>query len=145
MSNTALAMKTLAPFVGTWNTRGRIKAEHEAAEQLLVATDIYEWLPGKCFLLHRVDARLGDQIVRSIEIIGWDADADELFSTSYDDKGTTSRFRCQLDGHDWKIDGNGIRFRGSFDDSWARLEGTWEMAVDDAWSPWMDVQLARAD
>ena len=138
-------MKVLTPFVGIWNTEGRIRSGDEGDEQLLIATDIYEWLPGKCFLLHRVDARLGDHITRSIEIIGWDDEAEELYSTSYDDKGATSRFRCALDDHDWKIDGNGIRFRGAFDQGWNELTGTWEMEVDGSWSPWMDIRLTKAD
>ncbi|MCR9196438.1 MAG: hypothetical protein NXH88_16995 [Hyphomonas sp.] len=145
MTGSIDAMKALAPFVGVWNTEGKIKASDGADEQRLVATDIYEWLPGKGFLLHRVDARLGGHITRSIEIIGWDEDAGELFSTSYDDQGATLRVRCALDDHAWKIDGNGIRFRGAFDQDWNTLVGTWEMEGDCSWSPWMDISLARAD
>ena len=145
MTDGSNAIEALVPFVGTWNTEGKIKANDGAKEQRLVATDIYEWLPGKGFLLHRVDARLGDQITRSIEIIGWDDDAGELFSTSYDDKGATSRFRCALEDHDWKIDGNGIRFRGAFDKDWNELTGTWELESYGSWSPWMDIRLTKAD
>lgn len=145
MPNGINAMKALAPFVGIWNTEGKIKANDGAEEQGLVATDIYEWLPGKRFLLHRVDARLGGHITRSMEITGWDAEARELFSTSYDDQGATSRFRCALDGQAWTIEGNGIRFRGAFDQNWNELIGTWEMASDGSWSRWMDIRLARAD
>lgn len=65
MTTNILAMKTAIPFVGIWNTEGQIKAGDGAEEQRLVATNIYEWLPGKAFLLHRVDARLGEVITRS--------------------------------------------------------------------------------
>ncbi len=70
MTLTNPPVRALDPFVGVWNTQGEIRSDKDAEEQRLVATDIYEWLPGKHFLLHRVDARLADQIVRSIEIIG---------------------------------------------------------------------------
>jgi hypothetical protein len=139
------AMKSLGPFVGIWNTKGKIRGSDKAEDQILIATDIYEWLPGKCFLLHRVDARMGEDITRSTEIVGWDADEGKLFSTSYDAQGTTSRFSCALEGHDWKIDGPGIRFRGAFDRDWNILTGTWEMEADGLWSPWMDISLTRAD
>ena len=145
MSDAAEAMKSLSPFVGIWNTEGKIRASDEAEEQTMVATDIYEWLPGKCFLLHRVDARMGEDVTRSTEIVGWDADEETLFSTSYDAQGRTSRFSCALNGHDWKIDGPAIRFRGAFDADWNRLTGTWEMEANGSWSPWMDISLTRAD
>ncbi len=144
MTDAFEATRALQPFVGIWNTEGEIRAGEEADEQLLVATDIYEWLPGKRFLLHRADARLGGDVTRSTEIIGGDGEARELFSTSYDDRGATSRFRCALDRHDWKIDGSGIRFRGAFDQDWNKLTGTWEMKDDGSWSPWMDIKLTRA-
>ncbi|MET4128016.1 DUF1579 family protein [Roseovarius sp. MBR-6] len=145
MADAAGAMKSLGPFVGLWNTRGKIGASDMAEEKTMSATDSYEWLPGKCFLLHRVDARMGDDIIRSTEIIGWDADAGAFFSTSYDARGGTSRFRCALDGNKWKIDGPGIRFRGAFDQDWNRMTGIWEMEESELWSPWMDISLTRAD
>lgn len=145
MTDTLEAMKPLCSFVGIWNTRGKIRASDETEEQVMTATDIYEWLPGKSFLLHRVDARMGENITRSTEVVGWDADEGQLVSTSYDDQGGTSRFSCALDGHDWRIDGRGIRFRGAFDQDWNKLSGTWEMEADGSWSPWMDITLTRAD
>lgn len=145
MTDAATEMKSLSPFVGIWNTEGKIRATEGADEQTMVATDIYEWLPGKCFLLHRVDARMGGEITRSTEVIGWDADVGKLFSTSYDAQGGTARFHCALDGRDWKIDGPGIRFRGAFDKDWNKLTGTWAMESDGSSSPWMDISLARAD
>ena len=139
------AVRILEVFVGVWNTRGRIEPTQDTAEQLLVATDTYEWLPGKGFLLHRVDARLGDEVNRSIEVIGWNDAAGELFSTSYDDKGSTASFRCELAGYGWLIDGVGSRFRGGFDDDYKRLKGTWEMGANRNWQPWMEIELTKAD
>jgi hypothetical protein len=71
--------------------------------------------------------------------------AGQLFSSSCDDKGQTSRFRCELADQVWKIDGNGIRFRGAFDTDWNRLTGIWETESDGSWSPWMHMMLTRAD
>jgi hypothetical protein len=141
----ALKARELDIFVGIWNTTGRIHGDQDSGDQLLVATDTYEWLPGKCFLLHRVDARLGDQISRSIEIIGWDAEANQIVSTSYGDDGSTSRFRCLLDGNSWQIDGDTMRFRGGFDDRQTQLLGNWELANEHGWLPWMEISLTKAD
>ena len=145
MTKRADAMKALAPFVGVWNTTGEVRVSGGVEAQRLVATDTYEWLPGKAFLLHRADARLGEQVTRSTEIIGWDDEAGVLFSTAYDDRGTTSYFRCALDDRNWRIDGNGIRFRGAFGESWNALAGTWEMEREGSWTLWMDIALTRAN
>ncbi|MEO1020707.1 MAG: hypothetical protein AAFY56_23965 [Pseudomonadota bacterium] len=138
-------MNALTPFVGIWNTTGKIWRGDGEEEQRLVATDIYEWLPGKGFLLHRADARLGDEVARSVEIIGWDDEAAEIFSASYDDQGATSQFQCALDGREWRIDGKGIRFRGAFNQGWSQLTGTWERESQGSWSSWMDISLIKAD
>jgi hypothetical protein len=145
MVSTTSTFGALECFVGVWNTQGRIMPTQDAAEQLLVATDTYEWLPGKRFMLHRVDARLGTEVSRSIEVIGWNGNVGELFSTSYDDKGLTSHFHCKLEGQEWIIDGDGIRFRGSFNHDHKRLSGTWEKLANSKWESWMDIELTKAD
>lgn len=84
-------------------------------------------------------------MARSLEIIGWDDEARQLFSTSYDDQGRTLRFQCALDGHDWRIDGKGFRFRGAFGADWNNVTSTWELTSDGSLSPWMDIELTRAN
>ena len=46
------------------------------------AVDTYEWLPGRFALLHRVNARVGDQKVEGAEIIGYDP-AHKTYITQY--------------------------------------------------------------
>jgi hypothetical protein len=66
-------LKGLDRLVGTWNTKGEIKASPYGPAGKIIGTDTYEWLPGGFFLVHRVDVRMGDQKNESIEIIGYDA------------------------------------------------------------------------
>lgn len=60
--------QALSIFVGIWNTVGEIAATPDSPASKLLATDVYEWLPGGRFLLHRVDTRMGDTASGSIEI-----------------------------------------------------------------------------
>ena len=139
-------LRALDVFVGVWNTTGTLHASAESPAAQLVATDSYEWLPGRHFLLHRVDARIGDTVSRSIEIVEWNAERGSLLSRSYDDQGATDEFTCSLEGQRWQITGKKLRFRGRFSDDERRLSGLWEMLGDnEQWSPWMDIELNRAD
>jgi hypothetical protein len=145
MSDVIDRVRVLDVFVGTWNTTGSIRTGGHLVDQRLFATDIYEWLPGKCFLLHKVDARLGDEISRSVEVIGWDSEIGQITSTSYSDQGSISRFSCSFERGNWRIDGDAMRFRGNFDSNRRQLSGTWEIASETGWEVWMDVKLAKAD
>ena len=51
--------KLLDVFVGTWKAEGETKDGRTVS---IEAVDNYEWLPGDYFLIHRTDARLGDDI-----------------------------------------------------------------------------------
>jgi hypothetical protein len=128
-------------FIGTWNTSGALVD----GSGTLIATDIYRWLPGKQFIAHDVDARLGDHVTRSLEIIGWDARRKTLFSHSFDDQGSHDEFTCSLVRRRWQIHSSALRFDGGFSSDAARLTGTWDMKRGRAWKPWLEIELRRAD
>jgi len=61
----------LVVLVGSWKTGGWTREAAGTLSGRIEATDTYERLPGGA-LLHRVDARVGDQKVEGAEIIGYD-------------------------------------------------------------------------
>ena len=63
----------LAALVGRWRTEGWTSTGAALPDARIEALDTYEWLPGRFALLHRVDARVGEDRVEGAEIIGWDA------------------------------------------------------------------------
>lgn len=140
------ALKALERFVGTWNTTGEIRADDEQEAGVLVATDRYEWLPGKHFMLHTVDARMDGEVHRSIEIIGYDPARKSCVARSNDDSGASDEFLCTMDGRSWRISGETMRFAGAFAADDETMSGTWEQRGPDGdWASWMDITLTRAD
>jgi hypothetical protein len=138
-------MSKFAIFIGTWNTTGEIRAIGKEGAAVLSATDTYSWLPGNHFILHAADARMGDSVARSTEIIGYDEQKRRFLARAYDDQGGSQVFDVDLRGKKWSIRSPTLRFSGEFDRNGDRLTGLWEMKSGKGrWQPWIDLQLVRA-
>lgn len=135
----------LEVFIGTWNTTGNVLKTDVNPGGTLIATDSYRWLHGGRFIVHDVDARFDGKPTRSMEVIGLHPTRKELFATSYDDQGVSEHFKVALSGRRWTIDGQSVRFEGSFDSARTRLAGLWELKTGRGrWQPWIDLVLERA-
>jgi len=135
----------LEPFVGLWNTTGLIKGNSGEPDIAINGTDVYEWLPGGFFLLHRVDVHMGEDRAQSIEIIGFDPAFNQYTMFSFDHLGNAGRMEARLQDGIWTFEGPTMRFTGSFSDKGNTLSGIWEQSDDDEnWRHWMDIMLSRA-
>ena len=57
----------------------------------IFASDVYEWMPGRFFVLHTAYGRIGDINVGGTEIIGFDP-ANQTYRTHFfDSQGNISR------------------------------------------------------
>ena len=136
--------RALNVLAGKWITQGTIRATDDAASSEMRAIDLYEWLHGGFFMLHKVDALIGGTISQSIEVIGYDEAQACYVTRSYDDQGTSDGFTAWLEGRAWSIDGEKVRFRGAFNAGGSVLAGTWEQRSGQGrWSPWMDIELRK--
>jgi hypothetical protein len=117
----------LAVLVGSWRTGGWTREAPGAPAARIDATDSYEWLPGRFALLHRVDARVGDQKVEGAEIIGYDP--------------ARGSYVTQYFGSDGPSESN--RFTGTFSADGHTITGHWERLQGLTWLPWMDITLTR--
>ena len=132
-------------FIGTWNTTGEVHAVADAPASRMSATDTYRWMPGRHFILHDADARMGETVARSTEIIGYDDKARKFLARAFDDQGGYEAFEVELRGKHWSIRGQTVRFNGKFDRAGNKLAGLWEMKSGRArWQPWIELQLDRA-
>lgn len=139
-----LALARLNVFIGKWNTEGLIKGSPSGPTARLKAIDTYEWLPGGFFLIHHVDGFMGDEEVKTIEIIGYDTSSEMYFTHSYDNRGSIGKYQANLLDVVWTIAGKSERFTGMFSDDSNTLTGRWELSGEgDSWVPWMDIKLTK--
>lgn len=136
--------RRLEIFVGEWRTEGEVLASDSSPAVRFTALDTYEWLAGGFFLLHHVDAQMGDTQVKALEVIGYDAASQTYTTHSYDNLGGSIAYQGILSGRAWTVFGDSERFHGEFSADGNTLTGRWEQRRDGSnWRPWMDVKLTR--
>jgi hypothetical protein len=137
----------LDPFVGVWNTEGEIRGDPSQPASRFRAADIYEWLAGGYFLLHRFEAAMPDGKVKGIEIIGHNKEDDCYPMHSFDNFGNAGVMQARIRDGIWTFAGESMRFSGGFRNNGLIFAGSWELRSDDGsdWRPWMDVTLMKAE
>jgi hypothetical protein len=137
----------LGAFVGKWNTEGTIHAMHGAPAAKMYATDIYEWVSGEFFLVHRWNAHMPDGETGGIEITGYDATTGTYPMHSYDNQGNMTVMHASVQGDTWMFVGESLRFTGGFQDGGRTFAGLWEQKakVSKTWQPWMDMTLTKVE
>jgi hypothetical protein len=124
------------PIVGSWASSGRT-VEGVDVE----GTDLYEWLPGKQFVVHHVDVRMGGEQMDVLEVIG-ERDGDALLMRSFDRSGGTALMRATVDDAGvWTFAGPTERATLVVADS--TMSARWERKVGSAWEHWMDMEFRR--
>ncbi len=138
-------MSKFEVFIGVWNTTGEVLETQASPAGTLSATDTYQWLPGKHFIVHSVDARFDGQPARSMEVLGFDSKKQQHFAWSYDDQGSAEAFVLELHGRRFSIKGKTVRFIGGCDAQKSCLTGLWELKGAKAgWQPWIKLKLVRS-
>jgi hypothetical protein len=137
----------LQVLIGRWVTNGWTRATPEAPSARIDAVDTYEWLPGEFALLHRVDAKVGDEKVEGAEIIGYDPGRGTYVTQYFGSDGPTA-YEASLTDEEgnvvWRMRSEATRFTGTFSDDGTIITGHWELLDDDsAWQPWMDITLSK--
>src|SRR5262245_31276893 len=66
-------LQQLDVFIGRWMTEGETVAAPAAPAVAIVASDVYQWLPGGRFVMHPAYGRIGTVGVGGVEIIGFDS------------------------------------------------------------------------
>ena len=142
-----LEHRRLEPLVGKWKTRGWVKATSSSPALEIDATDTYEWVPGGFGLLHRVDARVGDQKVEGAEILGYDPSLERYATLYFGSDGPTAYTATLTEEHGvltWRMETERTRFVGAFSDDRNTITGRWELCGDDeSWQPWMEITLTK--
>ena len=116
----------------------------DGTAQSIAGSDVYEWLPGRFFMLHKVDVRMGNERAESTEIIGFDEESQRLTMHAYDNKGIYTSMTASYDNGVWHFNGDHLRFTGGFNADGSQLSGNWELQNEDGeWSVFIKIHLQQ--
>lgn len=135
MRNTKLDL--LNAYIGVWKTSGKT-----ASGDVISGRDIYEWVGGCYFLVHKVDVMFNARRVQSVEITHYDELDDVFRSQSFDSDGNISISSLQIEENSISILSDNQRFNGVFKGD--IIAGVWEQFEDNDWKLWMNITLTRA-
>lgn len=136
--------KLLEVFVGEWTTTGHVKAHGGNPQMPVTAIDTYQWLAGGYFLEHRFEARIGEDTITGVELIGYDETAKNYPMYSFDSQGNSVLMHATVDKNVWSIVGETERSRLVVDDDENGMTAHWErLDEDENWIAWMEVRLVR--
>lgn len=149
----------LGALLGHWRTEGHVIG-HDPTP--IAGTDVYEWLPGRHFLVHHVDVTVGEEHVRAIELIGDHDPATDTFTTrAYDHTGAITTMRVSIDPAGvWRFAGGAdvatparptavpdegaVRSTLTIAADGRTMRALWERTDDGVeWEPWMDLRFTR--
>jgi hypothetical protein len=136
----ATDMAAWAPLIGSWASSGRTI---DAVD--IDGSDVYEWLPGRHFVVHRVDVRMGSDQVDVLEMIG-ERDGDAFLMRSFDHHGGTALMRATVDDVGvWTFAGPSERATLVVAEGGASMSARWERSPDGGvtWEHWMDMRFRR--
>jgi len=152
-------IQRLGTLVGRWRSEGRVLGERPVP---ITGTDIYEWLPGGFFLVHRVDVVIGQQRVQALELLGeYDPVTGSFTARAYDNLGNVTVMQARVDGQGvWRFTGSGdvapvaqpaaagaggaVRSTLTVSADRSGMTARWERSDDGAtWQPWMDMIFTR--
>lgn len=142
--------KKLAAFLGRWHTTGIVAPTAATPGAVIDSLDTYEWYPGGFFIVHNADSRVGDDTIKSIEIIGYDAERKRYFAPYFDSTGGFGTEELLLDGNTWTWRGSNVmgarehRCVAVVSEDGNTIAARHEKSDDGKnWEPWMDVTLTR--
>lgn len=137
-------MEKLDALVGVWKSAG------ETVDDPVVhieGSDIYEWLPGRHFLVHHVDVTVGGRRYQALEMFGEEADGDTCLARAYDSDGEAGTMTVRVDdAGEVSLTGPASRARLVVAHDGGNMTARWDRR-DDAgeWRHWMDMRFTRAD
>jgi Protein of unknown function (DUF1579) len=114
MNDRPRELDALEIFIGRWITVGSTVAAAEAPSQQIAASDVYEWMPGRSFVLHTAYGRIGDLGVGGTEIIGYDRERGCFHTHFFDSGGNIIQEVLSCDDGVWTWQGETLRARSVF-------------------------------
>jgi hypothetical protein len=144
--------KKMSVFLGKWHTTGEVAPTTAIPSANVDSIDTYEWYPGEFFMLHHADAKVGDAAIKSIEIMGYDAERQSYFASFFDSTGGFGTEEIRLDGNTWTWRGSNVmgvkehRCIAVVSSDGKTVRARHKKSEDGKnWTLWMDVTLTKEE
>jgi hypothetical protein len=133
-------------FIGKWLTVGHTIERPGVPSVRILASDVYEWVPGHFFVLHSAYGRIGDFAVGAIEMLWYDPAAGHYRSQLFDSQGNVVESTLTLRDGVWTWARENTRCFATFSDD-GSVQTAHHERSDDAvtWQPNMDVTLTKVE
>jgi hypothetical protein len=141
-------LQQLDAIVGKWKSEGETVATDTEPSIQIRGTDMYEWLPGRFFMIHHVDVNMGEDEVHSIEMIGGNEEKDgALPMRSFDHQGNFSVMHATVDADGvWTFASDSIRAFLTVNEDRHHMKAHWERSEDGSnWQPWMEMRFTKME
>jgi hypothetical protein len=152
-TSAAAGLSALERLVGKWHTEGEQHEGPLGPAAPFAAVEIFEWLDGGQFLIHRLDGHFDRRAAACIEVLGKREDGQIFAQTFYND-GKRNDWIVKADGPTlvwtgaWPQSPTSslrVRYTVSFEDAGNTLVGKWEQSPDgQTWHPFLDVRATKA-
>ncbi len=131
-------------FIGKWMNDGYTVGTAEAPSVKIATSDVYEWLPGKFFVLHTAYGRIGAMDVGGTEILGYDPAAHRFTSRFFDSRGNVSESSLTADGDSWTWRGETTGCTAVFSEN-GKVQTAHHVRLTEngEWTPSMEVVLTK--
>lgn len=133
-------------FIGKWMNEGYTVETAQAPSTKITTSDVYEWLPGKFFVLHTAYGRIGDMDVGGVEILGYDPTNREFFSRFFDSSGNLHEDSLTVAGDNWTWKGKTTGCTAVFTER-GKVQTAHHVRLDEngKWVPSMEVVLVKVE
>ena len=142
----AAEMERLDALVGKWHTEWWARENPDDEPVKTSGTDIYEWLPGEFFLVHKVAARMDYGLYTVLEMIGpYDPDTQTYPTRSYDSQGNEQLMTASVDDNGvWTFADKKTRATLTVAPDRCTMSAKWERTTDGKrWTHWMDMHFTK--
>jgi hypothetical protein len=137
-------MAAWEPLIGSWASSGRTLERPGEPSVSIEGSDVYEWLPGRRFVVHRVDVRMGGEQVDVLEVIGEPGDGPAVLMRSFERNGGSALMQATVDDAGvWTFAGPTERATLLIAEDGDTMAATWERRTDTGWEHWMDMEFRR--
>jgi Protein of unknown function (DUF1579) len=140
------ALDRLNVFIGRWLTEGETVPTPGSPSVKIFASDVYQWVPGRQFIMHPAYGRIGEQDVGGLEVIGYNPATDQFHTHYFDQTGTSITETLTVRDDTWTWQATHHRCKGVFTDDGRTLTAHHESSDDGKrWAPSMIVTLRKVE